>query len=87
MERPTAASAGNTNTRCQWPRRWDGATCDGSDYPHFEGTFGHRPETLHGLFDDVDDIVSHRIRIGTFEEPFPHVPPLPTAARAPSAYG
>ena len=27
----------------------------GSDYPHFEGTFGHTQETLHGLFDGVDE--------------------------------
>lgn len=49
----------------------------GSDYPHFEGTFGHTQETLHGLFDDVDPAASHRIRIGAFQELFPHVPPAP----------
>ena len=25
----------------------------GSDYPHYEGTFGHTQKTLHELFDDV----------------------------------
>jgi predicted TIM-barrel fold metal-dependent hydrolase len=45
----------------------------GSDYPHFEGTFGHTQKTLHELFDDVPDDVSHRIRIGAFAELFPHV--------------
>ena len=38
----------------------------GSDYPHMEGTFGHTQETLHGLFDDVDAEVRHRITIGAF---------------------
>ena len=49
----------------------------GSDYPHFEGTFGHTQETLHGLFDGVDEKASHRIRIGAFQELFPHVPSPP----------
>jgi predicted TIM-barrel fold metal-dependent hydrolase len=49
----------------------------GSDYPHFEGTFGHTQKTLHELFDDIDPEVSHRIRIGVFEELFPHVPKMP----------
>jgi predicted TIM-barrel fold metal-dependent hydrolase len=49
----------------------------GSDYPHFEGTFGHTQKTLHELFDGVDEKVSHRIRIGAFQELFPSVPPLP----------
>lgn len=51
----------------------------GSDYPHYEGTFGHSQETLHGLFDGVDPAVSHRIRIGAFQELFPSVP-APAAA-------
>lgn len=51
----------------------------GSDYPHFEGTFGHTRKTLHELFDDVDEDTSHRIRIGAFQELFPSVP-LPPAA-------
>jgi len=51
----------------------------GSDYPHFEGTFGHTQETLHGLFDGVDEKISHRIRIGAFQELFPTVP-LPAFA-------
>lgn len=51
----------------------------GSDYPHFEGTFGHTQKTLHELFDDVDPQVSHRIRIGAFQELFPHVPAPPAS--------
>ena len=49
----------------------------GSDYPHFEGTFGHTQKTLHELFDDVDEAASRRIRIGAFQELFPHVPAAP----------
>jgi predicted TIM-barrel fold metal-dependent hydrolase len=49
----------------------------GSDYPHYEGTFGHTQKTLHELFDDVPSEVSHRIRIGAFKELFPHVPDPP----------
>ena len=49
----------------------------GSDYPHFEGTFGHTQKTLHELFDGVNDEISRRIRIGAFQELFPHVPALP----------
>lgn len=49
----------------------------GSDYPHLEGTFGHTQKTLHELFDHVDPEVSHRIRLGAFEELFPHVPAAP----------
>ena len=49
----------------------------GSDYPHFEGTFGHTQKTLHELFDGVDPVASRRIRIGAFEELFPFVPPVP----------
>ncbi len=49
----------------------------GSDYPHFEGTFGHTQKTLHELFDDVPADVSHRMRIGAFQEMFPHVPAPP----------
>jgi predicted TIM-barrel fold metal-dependent hydrolase len=51
----------------------------GSDYPHFEGTFGHTQETLHGLFDGVDETASHRVRIGAFQELFPSVPAPPGA--------
>jgi predicted TIM-barrel fold metal-dependent hydrolase len=51
----------------------------GSDYPHYEGTYGHTQKTLHELFDDADPAVSHRIRIGAFEELFPHVPSPPGA--------
>lgn len=49
----------------------------GSDYPHFEGTFGHTQKTLHELFDDVPEDVSRRMRIGAFQELFPHVPEPP----------
>lgn len=49
----------------------------GSDYPHFEGTFGHTQKTLHELFDDVDQSASRRIRLGAFHELFPHVPAAP----------
>ncbi len=51
----------------------------GSDYPHFEGTFGHTQDTLHELFDGVDEKASHRIRVGAFQELFPSVPPPPAA--------
>jgi predicted TIM-barrel fold metal-dependent hydrolase len=51
----------------------------GSDYPHLEGTYGHTQKTLHELFDDVAPEVSHRIRIGAFQELFPHVPAPPSA--------
>jgi predicted TIM-barrel fold metal-dependent hydrolase len=50
----------------------------GSDYPHYEGTFGHTQKTLHELFDDVPHSASHRIRIGAFQELFPHVPAPPS---------
>jgi predicted TIM-barrel fold metal-dependent hydrolase len=53
----------------------------GSDYPHFEGTFGHTQKTLHELFDDVNPADSHRIRIGAFQELFPSVPPPPPDAQ------
>ena len=43
----------------------------GSDYPHLEGTFGHTQETLHHLFDGVDEQVVHRITIGAFLDLFP----------------
>jgi predicted TIM-barrel fold metal-dependent hydrolase len=49
----------------------------GSDYPHFEGTFGHTQKTLHELFDGADATVSRRIRIGAFQELFPSVPAPP----------
>ena len=45
----------------------------GSDYPHLEGTYGHTQKTLHELFDDISPDDSRRIRMGTFEELFPHV--------------
>ena len=40
----------------------------GSDYPHYEGTYGHTQKTLHELFDDCPAEDSHRIRIGAFQE-------------------
>jgi len=49
----------------------------GSDYPHFEGTFGHTQKTLHELFDDAPEDVSRRMRVGAFQELFPHVPEPP----------
>jgi predicted TIM-barrel fold metal-dependent hydrolase len=49
----------------------------GADYPHYEGTYGHTQKTLHELFDDAPADVSHRIRIGAFQELFPHVPAPP----------
>jgi predicted TIM-barrel fold metal-dependent hydrolase len=49
----------------------------GSDYPHFEGTFGHTQKTLHELFDGADATVSRRIRVGAFQELFPSVPAPP----------
>ena len=52
----------------------------GSDYPHMEGTFGHTQETLHHLFDGVDEKVVHRITIGAFEELFPGTEPVPASA-------
>jgi predicted TIM-barrel fold metal-dependent hydrolase len=50
----------------------------GSDYPHMEGTFGHTQQTLHDLFDDVDEQSRYRVTRGAFLELFPHVgePPL-----------
>ncbi len=51
--------------------------CWGSDYPHFEGTFGHTQKTLHELFDDVGPDDRRRITIGAFQELFPHVPDAP----------
>jgi len=53
----------------------------GSDYPHMEGTYGHTQETLHTLFDGVDDEVRYRITVGTFLELFPEVG-APPALRA-----
>jgi predicted TIM-barrel fold metal-dependent hydrolase len=53
----------------------------GSDYPHLEGTFGHTQETLHHLFDGVDDDTRYRITVGSFLDLFPEVgaPPQLTA--------
>jgi predicted TIM-barrel fold metal-dependent hydrolase len=51
----------------------------GSDYPHYEGTYGHTQKTLHELFDDVSPGVRRRITIEAFEDLFPHVPAPPDA--------
>ena len=40
----------------------------GDDYPHLEGTYGHTQDTLHELFDGVDDDVRRLITIDTFSE-------------------
>jgi predicted TIM-barrel fold metal-dependent hydrolase len=50
----------------------------GSDYPHIEGTFGHTQQTLHRLFDGVDQKTKDRIMFGAFNELFPDAP-LPPA--------
>jgi predicted TIM-barrel fold metal-dependent hydrolase len=49
----------------------------GSDYPHYEGTFGHTQKTLHELFDDVDPVMRRRMTVGAFQELFPSVPAAP----------
>lgn len=51
----------------------------GSDYPHLEGTFGHTQQTLHELFDGVDESLRLRITQGTFRELFPHTSVPPTS--------
>jgi predicted TIM-barrel fold metal-dependent hydrolase len=67
------SSAVKANTAMGWQNvMW------GSDYPHYEGTYGHTQKTLHELFDDCPPEASHRIRIGAFSELFPHVPAPPT---------
>jgi hypothetical protein len=50
-------------------------------YPHIEGTFGHTQETLHRLFDGVDQKTKDRIMFGAFNELFPDAPPPPDAVR------
>jgi predicted TIM-barrel fold metal-dependent hydrolase len=66
------ASAVQANAAMGWQNvMW------GSDYPHYEGTYGHTQKTLHELFDDAPPAVSRRIRIGAFQELFPHVPAPP----------
>ena len=51
----------------------------GDDYPHLEGTYGHTQETLHELFDGVDDEIRERVTRGTFNELFS--PPEQTPRR------
>ncbi|MEU6185841.1 amidohydrolase family protein [Nocardia sp. NPDC047038] len=43
----------------------------GDDYPHLEGTYGHTQQTLHSIFDGVDDRIRDRVLRGAFEELFP----------------
>ncbi len=65
-------SAVKANTAMGWQNvMW------GSDYPHYEGTYGHTQKTLHELFDDCPPEASRRIRIGAFQQLFPHVPAPP----------
>ena len=51
--------------------------CWGSDYPHFEGTYGHTQKTLHELSTmyqlspDAEESLS-----GAFQELFPHIPQM-----------
>lgn len=45
----------------------------GDDYPHLEGTYGHTQETLHTVFDGVEDSIRDRVLRGAFEELFPSV--------------
>lgn len=39
----------------------------GDDYPHLEGTYGHTQETLHQLFDAVDDTTAERMLRTNFD--------------------
>ncbi|HVW40395.1 MAG TPA: amidohydrolase family protein [Amycolatopsis sp.] len=55
----------------------------GSDYPHLEGTYGHTQDTLHQLFDGVEDKVRQRITIGAYQELFPGVPASRPPERSP----
>jgi predicted TIM-barrel fold metal-dependent hydrolase len=55
----------------------------GSDYPHLEGTFGHTQETLHELFDGVDDATRYRITVGSFLDLFPEAGPPPALEARP----
>lgn len=45
----------------------------GLGYPRLEDTYGHTKSTLHGVFAGVAPEVSEQIRIGAFNELFPHV--------------
>ena len=68
----TGSSAVQANVSMGWKNvMW------GSDYPHYEGTYGHTQKTLHELFDDVDAETTYRIRVGAFKELFPFVPDPP----------
>lgn len=35
----------------------------GDDYPHLEGTYGHTQQTLHTIFDGVDDRIRDRVLV------------------------
>lgn len=48
-------------------------TLFGTDYPHHEGTWGHTQETLLRLDRTVSASASERVRLGAFNELFPHV--------------
>jgi predicted TIM-barrel fold metal-dependent hydrolase len=49
------------------------------DYPHHEGTWGHTQRTIQTLHEATDSAASERLRLGTFQELFPHVSsPVPT---------
>jgi hypothetical protein len=39
----------------------------GDDYPHSEGTYGHTQDTLHQLFDGVNDDVREKILLRNFD--------------------
>jgi predicted TIM-barrel fold metal-dependent hydrolase len=54
----------------------------GSDYPHMEGTYGHTQDTLHHLFDGVDDETRYRMTVGSFLDLFPEVGEPPALASA-----
>jgi predicted TIM-barrel fold metal-dependent hydrolase len=43
------------------------------DYPHHEGTWGHTRRVVGALDAATDPIVSKRLRLGAFQELFPHV--------------
>lgn len=45
----------------------------GSDYPHHEGTWGHTQRTLRMLHQASGPAVSERLRLGSFQELFPHI--------------
>ena len=68
-----ASAIGAMTSECYQNLMWS------SDYPHLEGTFGHTQETLHELFDPVDEAIRYRITQGAFLDLFPHVGPVPAS--------